>query len=264
MGLAQAGAQLAAVAGCGGHRRAPHASPGAPCAWREAYLNFQPPSPAAGECPHGGVLCPACPCQLEQPGRGRQQQEEAARAGWRGKSEYGHREACQSEGVSGCGQPVPSGGVVMNPLLESISRREASSAGERILHCLNTDFISRWSDRTDWNRLPVPSPARGAARPARPAPAAPAASQGLRALRTGGLAACCCSLAEAGGGRGLPQAVRSVAGLWESSSGFGEDADRFLVLRLSLRDVCPGWDCSLRGHCLAWLIPRTPVRKGSA
>lgn len=49
----------------------------------------------------------------------------------------------------------PADRVVVNLLQESVSRSKASPAGERILHCLNTDFVSRWSDRFDWNSLHV-------------------------------------------------------------------------------------------------------------
>jgi len=57
----------------------------------------------------------------------------------------------------------PSGRVAANTYLlrENVSRSKASPAEERRLHCLNTDSISRWSDRFDWNSLHVLSASVG-------------------------------------------------------------------------------------------------------
>lgn len=43
----------------------------------------------------------------------------------------------------------------------------------------------------------------------------------------------------------LPGVTGEVAGLWESSSSFGEVTGRFIQLHLSVRDTRSGWDGSL-------------------
>lgn len=85
----------------------------------------------------------------------------------------------------------PSGRVVVNThlLRDNVSRSKASPAEVEMLHCLNTDSISRRSGGFDCNSLHAPS---ASSRPAEEATvlmhrfrAKPTASKGLGALCAG-------------------------------------------------------------------------------